>query len=120
MTHFWQGLLAGEWLISGGRAVRRECCTAYAIQIALALMLATRLARLWQSEAAFELKGARLPPKPARHAVLLNYGLVFALQDDRVGNFSPSLHCGRGFRPFRSAGPCEAGARASLFSRLAE
>ena len=34
--------------------------TAYAMQIALALMLAASLARLWQSDAAFELKAAAL------------------------------------------------------------
>jgi hypothetical protein len=119
MTHFWQG--CGRM---ADRQAARLCgasvVTAYAVQIAVALMLATSLARLWQSEAALELKAARSPPRPARHAVLLNYGLVLRCRMMRGGNFSLSLHCGRGFRPFRTAGPCEAGARASLFSRLAQ
>jgi hypothetical protein len=95
--------------------------TAYAIQTALALMPVTSLARLGQSEAGFELKAAALttasllaPPYLVDCDFFLRCRMVC------VGNFSLSLHCGRDFRPFRTAGPCEAGARASLFSRLAE
>ncbi len=47
-------------IFSAVRMWRGSVPTAYAMQIALALMLAASLARLWQSDAAFELKAAAL------------------------------------------------------------
>jgi hypothetical protein len=58
-----QGGTGWEKIQSGFSAARNwgaDLRTAYAIQLALALMLATSLAWLWHSEAAFELKASAL------------------------------------------------------------
>src|SRR5436305_385520 len=59
--------------------------------------------------------------KPARHVIRSRLPTSFALQDDSRGETFLSLVALRqGFSTFQSARACEAGARASLFSRLAE
>ena len=59
--------------------------TAYAMQIALALMLAASLARLWQSDAAFELKAAGAGNRqPARHTLCARLRPCRARGRDRI------------------------------------
>src|SRR2546423_13466179 len=84
------------------------------------MMLATSLARLWQSGRHSNSRPSAYRLKPARHVIRSRLPTSFALQDDSRGKLFSLVALRQGVSTFQSARACEAGARASLFSRLGE